>query len=233
MHFDRDYREVVTLRDGSTAVLRLIRPEDKETLRRGFDRMSPESRYLRFFTPKAALTDDELRYLTEIDQVRHFALGAARELPDGSEEGLGVARFVQLDGKPGAAEAAIAVVDDMHGKGLGTILFVRLIAAARERGVSRFHIEVLGSNRTMQEFVHALAPASTVKVEQGVVTLDLPLPAIEAAHPPAEPPRDNPIYALFKLAARGAFDWQLAVARMLGGLGRGRHGPGSDHEPDA
>src|SRR5215510_13319274 len=108
--------------------------------------MSPQSRYLRFFTPKACLTEDELRYLTEIDQERHFALGASTV---DERDGLGVARFIRLDGEPGVAEAAIAVVDEMHGQGLGSLLFMRLVAAARERGVERVRCEVLGSNLAM------------------------------------------------------------------------------------
>ena len=102
MHFDADYCEHARLRDGREVVLRLIRPDDKELLRRGFLAMSPESRYRRFFTIKHELSEDELRYLTEIDGVRHFAMGAVT--PAG--EGLGVARFIQIDGEPGVAEAA-------------------------------------------------------------------------------------------------------------------------------
>ena len=80
MHFDADYCEHARLRDGREVVLRLIRPDDKELLRRGFLAMSPESRYRRFFTIKHELSDDELRYLTEIDGVRHFALGAVTQI---------------------------------------------------------------------------------------------------------------------------------------------------------
>src|SRR5262249_41893514 len=159
--------EVATLRDGTAVVLRLVRPDDKELLRRGFARMSPESRYLRFFTPKAALTDDELRYLTEIDQDRHLAIGASTLAAD---HGLGVARAIALDGEPGVAEAAIAVVDDMHGKGLGSLLFMRLVAAARERGIERVRCEVLGSNNSMQVFLQDVLPDRTIRVDAGVVT---------------------------------------------------------------
>src|SRR5262245_19880796 len=113
----------------------MVRPDDKERLRRGFHRLSPEARYLRFFTPKVDLSEDELRYLTETAGVRHVAIGAVRAGDD--EEGLGVARFILLDDAPGTAEAAVAVLDEIQGQGLGTLLFLRLLAAARERGVSR------------------------------------------------------------------------------------------------
>ena len=60
--FSRDDVERAVLRDGTKVALRLIRPEDKELLRAGFDRLSPASRYARSSQPKAQLSDDELRY---------------------------------------------------------------------------------------------------------------------------------------------------------------------------
>ena len=142
MFFDADYLEHATLRDGTEVALRLVRPDDKALLREGFARMSDESRYRRFFTPKYELSADELRYLTEIDQVTHVAIGATSA--DGAR-GLGVARFIVLAGEAGAAEAAVAVTDDLQGRGLGSLLLQRLVAAAHERGVERFVFEMLGS----------------------------------------------------------------------------------------
>ena len=175
-------------------VLRLVRPADKELLERGFARLSPQSRYLRFFTPKSALTDDELRYLTECDHVRHLAIGATTA---DAREGLGVARFIALEGEPGVADAAIAVIDEMHGKGLGSLLFERLVAAARERGIERVRCDVLGSNTAMQDFLHAHPGARTTRVEAGVVTVEMPLPQ------PVEV-RASGMYELLRQIARGA-----------------------------
>lgn len=92
--FAADYVEHVTLRDGLPVILRLVTPDDKELLRRGFDNWSAESRYARFFVPKLRLSDDELTYLCDVDQENHFALGAIRE-GDGEPRGLGIARFIR------------------------------------------------------------------------------------------------------------------------------------------
>ncbi|MCE9580525.1 MAG: GNAT family N-acetyltransferase [Deltaproteobacteria bacterium] len=214
--FDDSYREVATLRDGETVVLRLVRPSDKELMRRGFAKLSPESRYTRFFTPKLSLTEDELRYLTEIDHVHHLAIGAIREHPGGEDEGLGVARFISLRDEPGTAEAAIAVLDEMQGKGLGSLLFMRLVAAARERGVERVRCEVLGSNHGMQEFLKSVSVDRTLSVESGVVRVELTLPPMTPAEPPAEVPRDSAMYKLLRMVARGAVETRAVVARMMG-----------------
>lgn len=216
LFFDHDYREQVTLRDGTTATLRLVRPSDKETLRRGFDRLSPESRYLRFFAPKLHLSDDELRYLTDVDQVRHVAIGAVRTAADGLDEGLGVARCIVLRDEPGIAEAAIAVADEMQGKGLGSVLFMRLVAAARERGIERVRCEVLGSNHGMHEFLKTISDERTLSVESGVVRVELTLPPMDARFDVARVPRESGMYQLLRLAARGTVESRAAGAHHIG-----------------
>ncbi len=211
MHFGPDYAERATLRDGTEVVLRPIRPADKELLHRGFLRLSPESRYRRFFAAKNDLTADELRYLTEVDGDRHFALGAVS--PDG-HDGLGVARFIRLAGEDGVAEAAIAVADDQQGKGLGSLLFQRLVAAATERGVARFRCEVLGSNQAMAQLVLALAPEVSVQVESGVSCMEFALPPLGPEHPADQPPRATGLYRFFGMVAKGAIEWTAAWQRL-------------------
>ncbi len=206
LHFDATYDERVSLRDGSVVHLRLIGPDDRELLREGFARLSPESKYRRFFSAKSDLTERELDYLTKVDQHNHVAIGAGRYLDDGTEEGLGVARFVRLHDRPDTAEAAIAVVDDAHGKGLGTLLFQRLIAAAAERGVRRIRSEVLGTNKPMQDLINYLAVESDTRVESGVVITEFELPEVAPAQPIDEPPREHDSYKLFKLAANGLIE---------------------------
>lgn len=204
MYFDADYRERAVLRDGTEVVLRLIRPQDKELLARGFARLSSESRYRRFFAVKNDLSADELRYLTEIDQVHHVAIGASTV--DG-EDGLGVARFIEL-GEDRTAEAAIAVADHAQGKGLGSLLFQRLVAAARERGIEKFRCEMLGTNQGMAELVRALAPTASCEIEAGVMRMEFVLPGLEPHHPPSEPPRETGLYRLLAMIAQGAVEWR-------------------------
>ncbi len=219
MFFDADYLEHARLRDGTEIVLRLIRPEDKDLLERGFARLSPESRYRRFFAVKNELSADELRYLTEVDQLHHVAIGASTA--DG-RDGLGVARAIALDDHPGLAEAAIAVADQAQGRGLGSLLFQRLVAAARERGIERFRCEMLGSNQGMADLVRHLAPAASCEIEQGVMRMEFPLPGLEPSHPVSEPPRETGMYRLLSMVAEGAVGWrarwhQLGERLRLGG----------------
>ncbi len=210
--FTRDYAEHAVLRDGTRVVLRLIRPEDKDVLRAGFDRLSPASRYARFLAPKASLSDDELRYLCDVDQENHVAIGAVRE--DDPAFGLGIARFIRQPDRPDTAEAAIAVGDEVQHQGLGSLLGLRLIAAARERGVTRFRCEVLGSNASMTGLLEQIAPDRTVELGSGVMSVELELPPISPTQSPAGEPRETAVYRLLRAAAQNAVEWTEAVRRL-------------------
>jgi RimJ/RimL family protein N-acetyltransferase len=160
------------LREGSEVLVRPIRPEDKGALVAGLARMSEQSRYQRFLTTTEEFGEAQLRYLTEVDHHDHEALIA---FDADTGEGVGVARFVRLaDGT--SAEAAITVVDDWQGKGLGTA-FANLIAdRAREEGVERFTALMLASNRQMRGVLAALGPSEVIAGDGATVEIAVTLP---------------------------------------------------------
>src|SRR4051794_27172627 len=127
-------RGQITLRDGSTLAVRPIEPSDREGVASGFEKLSDESRYKRFFSPTPRLSDAQLRSLTDVDHRDHEALVAVAD--DG--DGPGVARFVRLPDDPTAAEVAVAVRDDWQGRGVATGLLHALVERAREEGITRF-----------------------------------------------------------------------------------------------
>jgi len=157
--YDGQYSEDLRLRDGAEVFVHTLHPEDKATLLEGFERLSKESRFRRFFAYKTTLTSRELEYFTEFDGETHFALAAGRWLADGGVEGLGVARFVQLADRPGEAEFAVAVVDDWHRRGLGRALLVRLVAAAAERHIERVVGTVVAGNESMIRLLASIPQA--------------------------------------------------------------------------
>ena len=214
--FSADYVERATLRDGTAVVLRLLVPEDKPILAAGFAHLSQPARYARFLAPKSSLSEDELRYLTEVDQETHFAIGAVREAGDGrgNSIGAGIARFVRIADQHAMAEAAIAVADDMQGHGLGKLLFLRLCAAAAERGIERFRCEVLGSNTQMAALLASIAPERTVAVGAGVMSIEMQLPNVLATEPHSSHPPAGPMYKLLRAAADNAIEWTEAVRRF-------------------
>jgi GNAT superfamily N-acetyltransferase len=131
----------VTLRDGSRVDIRPLEPDDRALLVAGFERLSPESRYRRFFGPMPHLRSRDVEYLTNVDHHDHEALVAVD--PD-TGDGVGVARYVRTG--PGVAEPALVVVDDWQGRGLGSRLLDRLVERAQDEGVTRFEAPVLADN---------------------------------------------------------------------------------------
>ncbi len=214
-HFTADYVERVTLRDGTPVVLRLVVPEDKELLEAGFQRWSAESRYARFLSMKTTLTADELRYLTHVDQENHFALGAVQENEETGERiGMGIARFIRLPDRHATAEAAIAVADEAQGRGLGKLLFLRLCAAAEERGLERFHCEVLGSNTGMSGLIEGIAPERTTEVGGGVMSIEMVLPHVTPTEPPETPAPESSLYRMLRAAAQHTIEWTSGMLRL-------------------
>src|SRR5438128_4292515 len=76
MRFTGDYSSTHRLADGTPVRLRLLRRSDREKLVAAFDRLSPESRYRRFFTAMPRLPEKLLHRLLDIDGWNHVAIGA-------------------------------------------------------------------------------------------------------------------------------------------------------------
>lgn len=183
---------VVPLRDGSRALIRSIRPEDRGPLQAGFAQLSDRSRYLRFHTFMASLSEAQLRYLTEVDQRDHVAFVAVAA--DDESRGLGVARYVKLD-DPGVAEAAVTVIDEFQGLGLGTLLLAALARHAVSNGVRTFRNYVLAENSGMLQLFSDLG-ATRRDDGGGVFQVDLALPLDIEDLP------DTPTGRVLKAAAR-------------------------------
>jgi GNAT superfamily N-acetyltransferase len=175
VQFGRNFSARHVLSDGSAVTLRIVQPSDREEFDRQFRRMSPDSRYRRFFTGIRELSPEMLDYLTIVDGHDHFAVLALTESLDlKEEEGAGVARFVRLPGEHDVAEAAVTVVDDYQGRGLGRILLTTLVGAAQERGVKKFRGEVLATNEPMRRLLEA-AGATGVDGGAGTLIFDVPI----------------------------------------------------------
>ena len=177
MRFGPNYSERARLEEGTEITLRLIRRSDGEKLLAGFAALSAQSRYLRFLTEHSTLSERELEFLTDVDQVNHFCIGALLMGADGGEgEGIGVARFVREPERPEVAEAAVTVVDAWQRKGLGKILLVRLAEAARERGVRIFRTTLHASNEPVRRLLKGLGSEIEIAGRGEVVTCEMAVP---------------------------------------------------------
>ncbi len=168
MRYNADYYEALTLADGSACSVRCVRPEDREVFRRGMEQYSSDSLYWRFMSVKRELTESELDYLTQVDGIDHFALVAGMTTDHG-RTGMAVARFVRVPGTDGEADFAVFVGDPYQGKGLGKVMLVRLVEAARERAVKVLVAEMFAENARMFRLVGSLGLPVEWRLE-GAVT---------------------------------------------------------------
>jgi RimJ/RimL family protein N-acetyltransferase len=120
--------------------IRPLTTADHDTVRSIFAGMSSASRTARYLAPVRQLTPAMLRALTNVDPARHVALVAETQ----RGQPVGLARYV-VDG-PGRAELAYEVVDDWHGRGIGSRLLGELLAAARADGIRTVHASLLADN---------------------------------------------------------------------------------------
>ena len=86
----RHWEADVLLRDGRTAHIRPIRPDDAELLVDFYSRVSDQSKYYRFFSPMPNLSDRDVARFTQVDHVTRVAfvmLLSERMIALGSYEG--------------------------------------------------------------------------------------------------------------------------------------------------
>ncbi len=157
------------LADGTTIEIRAATPGDLTMVRLMHEAMSPDNAYLRFFGISKLSAEREATRVCRPaapDRVALLAL-EGREL-------VGVATYEITKGAD--AEIAFAVSDDMHGRGVGTLLLEHLVSAACRRGVRRFVASVLTENAEMLEVLAHAGLTARRQYHHGVVDLVCDLP---------------------------------------------------------
>ncbi|MBW8750913.1 MAG: GNAT family N-acetyltransferase [Propionibacteriales bacterium] len=161
-HWEAD----VVLRDGRTAHLRPITPEDAEGLVSFYSKVSAQSKYFRFFAPMPELSEKDVRRFTQVDHHERaaFVLTVAERI-------VAVGRY-EMTG-PGEAEVAFLVQDAHQGRGIGQLLLEHLAQAARERDIHRFVAEVLPENQRMLQVFHEAGYRVKDGWDEGTMHLEL------------------------------------------------------------
>jgi GNAT superfamily N-acetyltransferase len=195
------------LRDGSEVSIRELTPQDAPALAEAFERLSTESRDLRFLGAKPRLSTHDLEYLTNIDGHVHEALGA---LDAATGRGVGVARFVRLDPQAPVAEVAVTVIDSWQRRGLATLLLERLSERARAEGIERYTALVSGDNRAVVGLLDSIgARVLTANAAAGTVEYEVELPAVGLGHS---------LRGALRAGASGCITLPRRVADALGSL---------------
>ena len=164
------YSATETLRDGRSIEIRALRPGDRDELLSAVGRMSEQSIYRRFFSPKRGFTDQEVAYYVNVDFVNHVALVAVLQ-EEGCPVIAGGARYIAST--PGVAEVAFSVDDIHQGQGIGALLMKHLAALARRSGLKELFAEVLANNAAMLKVFERSGLGVSAKRKQDVVHVTL------------------------------------------------------------
>lgn len=144
-----------TLRNGVPMTIRPLRKEDAELERQFIEALSAQSRRFRFLGQIGCPSPELIRRLTDIDYVHDVAFVAVVGDVGGVEREIGVARYSVADNGR-SCECAVAVADDFHGQGVGTLLMTHLIDVARRRGIRDMFSIDSAENFGMRDLAQAL-----------------------------------------------------------------------------
>ncbi|MGW7355207.1 bifunctional acetate--CoA ligase family protein/GNAT family N-acetyltransferase [Streptomyces sp. NPDC054802] len=128
------------LTDGTTVRIRPALPEDAERVLEFYSTMSPENLRMRFFATG--------RHSAELAAARVAAApeaGYQALLAEAGDRVLGIADYSREPGTM-SADISLAVADDQHHRGLGTLLLEHLVARAGDAGITVFTADALSGN---------------------------------------------------------------------------------------
>jgi GNAT superfamily N-acetyltransferase len=154
-----------------TAVaIRPVREDDLELVRQMFERSSPETRYLRFFTGGAAVPEQILRRLVDVD---HHCREAVVAIVEGRV--IGLAGYDRTAAHPERAEVAFVVEDAWQRQGLGARLVREASRLARKRAVTVIEANMLSENQGALRLVHRVSPGARPRTDGAEAAVEIPL----------------------------------------------------------
>ena len=158
------------LTDGSTIGIRPALAGDAEAVRAMHAALSPDSLYLRFFSMSPNAAVQEAKRICRKPDSDHAALLAWQD-----DRLVGVGSY-EAAGTPGVAEVAFAVPDDIHGRGIASLLLEHLVWQARQRDLRAFWAETLTQNSPMLRVFADVGLPVKRRISDGVVEMTFPLP---------------------------------------------------------
>ena len=171
--YPQELEEQVQLNNQEYCLFRPILPEDEPLLERFIGNVTKEDLYYRYFSEINEFNHEDLAYMTQIDYDREMAFVAVRPTAFGDEI-IGVTRPIS-DPDNIAAEFAVLVRSDCKGMGLGKRLLSKLIDYTRRHGLKQLNGITMPHNQGMVALAKKLGFTVDVQLDEGIVTLVLPL----------------------------------------------------------
>jgi len=145
---ERPESGTLILRDGTTAAIRPAEPIDAAMMQEFVGRLSPEARRHRFFSESAPPCDVLTALCDSSKPCTQFTLVVTRLWKDALRIIAAGSYWAKHER---TAEVAMAVDDEFHGKGLGTLLLERLALIAIRHGFTNLWAVTHVDNMAMRE----------------------------------------------------------------------------------
>jgi acetyltransferase len=140
-------------------------------------KLSERTVYMRYFQPlklSQRTAHERLRRICFTDYDREMVLVGENLDKTSAARIVGVGRLSKLHRRD-EAELAVLIDDGFQHLGIGTELYRRLIAIARDEKLRRLHSTVLAENREMRAICQKLGFRLSVDVEDGTIRAELDL----------------------------------------------------------
>jgi acetyltransferase len=161
--------------------IRPIRPDDAAALETFYEALSDDSRRRRFFACTRGLSHPQATQFCCTDHDHREGFVALAEQGDASRI---VGHLCLEPARDGSAEIALAVADELQGRGIGRALMGAAIAWAAEVGFDRLSATMLDENVAIRRLLTGLdLPARVRPTGFGIdaVTIELPAATRRAA----------------------------------------------------
>jgi acetyl coenzyme A synthetase (ADP forming)-like protein len=159
-----------TLRDGPTVQVHPAGPKDCKGLEDFFKRLSPESRWRRFFSASPPSPEFIAALCNGGGPSQQVTL-VATHTEGGEPHIIATGSYQARDAR--TAEVAFAVADAFQGRGLGTLLLERLALLAVGQGFTHFTAVTQEDNKSMRDVFRESGFAIEEKPDDGQVDVDL------------------------------------------------------------
>ncbi|MBS1245358.1 MAG: acyl-CoA synthetase forming [Chloroflexi bacterium] len=147
-----------TAKDGTSVMIRPIRPEDEPMLVKFHETLSDRSVYLRYLQPMLLsdrVAHERLLRICHSDYDRDITLIAEREDKTGERSFMGASRMTKLHGMD-EARFSVLISDCCQGLGLGSEMVRRVVQIARDEKLSRITAFVTPDNQPVQHIFQKL-----------------------------------------------------------------------------
>jgi GNAT superfamily N-acetyltransferase len=145
---------IESLNDGTRVLVRPLRQDDRQREEAFINRLSPESRRLRFLDTFKQASPALIEQMMNVDNLKQMAFIALAH-DDGELREVGISRYSATT-QDGQCECAVTVADDWSQRGLGVVLMQHLIDQARKNGFRQMLSLDSAENHAMHELASFL-----------------------------------------------------------------------------